>query len=145
MRIRSDRTYRFDRSPSEVWEAIGRVDQYQGWWPWLRRFDAEALAPGERWRCTIRPPVPYVLRITVDLDEVEPPRSISATVSGDIRGEAAVSLEETDSGCEVRLVSSLATDGQPLRSLTRWAPWLATFGHDWVLDTGLRQFRRRAL
>jgi uncharacterized protein YndB with AHSA1/START domain len=143
--IRSDRTYRFDHPPDAVWAAIGRVDAFQSWWPWLRRFEAEALVAGDRWDCTIRPPVPYALHVTVALDEVEAPRRIRATVSGDIHGTAAVTLEETPGGSALRLVSELAPHGQTLRHVTRWAPWLSRFGHDWVLDTGLRQFRSRAL
>jgi hypothetical protein len=41
-------------------------------------------------------------------------------------------------------VSDLAPHDATLRRIARWTPWLSRFGHDWVLDTGLRQFRRRA-
>lgn len=145
MIVRSDRSYHFARPPEEVWAALGSVDAYRRWWPWLRRFDAEALAPGARWECSVRPPVPYRLRFTVTLGEVEAPSRITASVSGDIFGDACVSLAAADGGCRVRLTSELQPSGQPLRGVTRLAPWLAQFGHDWVLDTGVRQFRRRAL
>ena len=145
MHVRSDREYRFDASPAAVWEALGRVDDYRTWWPWLRRFDADGLATGARWTCTIRPPLPYALRLVVGIDDVEPPERITATVTGDIQGDASVDLAPDGDGCVVRLRSSLAPAGQPLRAVARLTPWLARFGHDWVLDTGLRQFRRRAL
>lgn len=144
MDIRSDRTHHIGHPPEAVWAAIARVDAFQDWWPWLRRFEADALAVGDRWECTIRPPVPYALHVAVTLDEVEAPTRIGATLSGDIRGTAAVSLEEVPGGCRVRLVSDLAPHGPALRRVARWAPWVSRFGHDWVLDTGLRQFQRRA-
>ena len=145
MQVHSDRSYHFAHPPGAVWAAIGRVESFQDWWPWLRRFEATGLVRGDRWACTIRPPVPYALELTVTLDEVEEPSRIEATVSGDISGHATVSLDPVADGTRVRLVSSLRPTGQPLRAVTRLAPWLARFGHDWVLDTGLGQFRRRAL
>ena len=143
--VRSDRTYAFEQPPGAVWDAIARVESYQCWWPWLRRFDAVALRQGERWTCTIRPPLPYVLRFSVTLDEVRPDHLIAATVSGDLGGEAVVSLAPKEDGCVVRLRSSLRPQGQLLRGVAALAPRVARFGHDWVLDTGLRQFRHRAL
>lgn len=145
MEVRSDRTYRFDASPETVWDALGRVDHYRGWWPWLRRFEATGLVVGDEWRCTVRPPVPYVLRFSLHLDEVEPHRRVTATVTGDIEGDAAVTIRELDEGSEVRLISALAPRDGLLRSVSILTPWLARFGHDWVLDTGLGQFRSRAL
>lgn len=123
---------------------MGRVDAFQDWWPWLRRFDAEGLVVGDRWRCTIRPPLPYVLRLTVEIEEAVAPSTITATVSGDIAGHAAVRLEPDGSGCSIRLTSTLAPARQPLRTIAALTPWLARFGHDWVLDTGFEQFRTRA-
>ena len=145
MDVRSDRTYRFDRPAAEVWEALGRVDSYREWWPWLHDFDAEALVAGERWRCTVRPPLPYALRFTVTIDAAVEAERIEATVSGDLRGEATVELRDDGQGCAVRLRSTLQPAGRPLRIVATFAPWLARQGHDWVLDTGSRQFRRRAL
>lgn len=146
--VESDRTYRFDTDRVAVWDAIGRVDDYRGWWPWLRSFDAAGLAAGETWRCTVSPPVPYALRFEVELVEVEVHERIEAVVTGDIGGHAVVTLRPDgpdDSSTEVRLVSSLEPRRTLLTGVTRLAPWLSRFGHDWVLDTGLRQFRRRAL
>lgn len=145
MIVRSDRVYHFDFAPETVWSAIARVDEYQQWWPWLRRFDATDLRNGEQWDCVVRPPLPYALRFCVTLGTVVRPSRIDAAVTGDIRGDASVALVPTSEGCRVQLVSALEPAGQPLRSVTRLAPWVARFGHDWVLDSGLRQFHRRAL
>lgn len=145
MHVRSDRRYRFDVPPDAVWDALAGVDDYRSWWPWLRRFDAHGLVPGARWTCTIRPPLPYALQLEVTIEDAHRPERITATVTGDVRGDASVELEPDGAGCTVRLRSSLAPSGQPLRTIARLTPWLARFGHDWVLDTGLRQFRRRAL
>lgn len=145
MEVRSDRAYRFDVEPGTVWAALGRVDDYRRWWPWLRTFEAAGLEEGRAWDCVVRPPLPYELRFTIELVEVAEPTVIRAHVSGDIAGRAAVTLRPTTRGSEVRLTSVLAPRRGPLRVVARLTPWLAHYGHDWVLDTGLGQFRRRAL
>ncbi len=145
MEVRSDRSYRFVTPPEVVWDALCRVDDYRRWWPWLRRLDAQGMVEGDRWRCLILPPVPYILRLTVHLLSVEEHQRVEAQVSGDITGDATLTLDPTDEGCVVRLTSVLRPHRGPLRTVTRVAPWIAHRGHDWVLDTGLRQFRHRAL
>ena len=145
MLVGSDRTYRFDRPSTEVWDAIARVEAYPSWWPWLRRFEHGGLVPGARWTCTVVPPLPYVLRLEITISETLPPHRIEASVQGDVEGQATVELSDDGDGCEVRLRSALAPSRRPLRTVAALAPWLARFGHDWVLDTGARQFERRAL
>ena len=80
MEVRSERRFEFDAAPPALWAALGSVDDYPRWWPWLRRFEARALAPGEEWRCTVKPPLPYVVRFAIRFDEVEVERRIDATV-----------------------------------------------------------------
>jgi hypothetical protein len=53
-------------------------------------------------------------------------------------------VTQTDGGCEARLQSRLVPANQVLRAIATLARPVARFGHDWVLDTGLRQFRSRA-
>jgi hypothetical protein len=43
------------------------------------------------------------------------------------------------------LHSSLAPGNAALRLVSRFAAPIARFGHDWVLDTGARQFISRAV
>src|SRR5689334_17247421 len=71
MDVRSERRFRFDATPTALWAALDSVDDYSRWWPWLHHFDARALAAGEEWRCTVKPPLPYVVRFTIRLDEVQ--------------------------------------------------------------------------
>jgi uncharacterized protein YndB with AHSA1/START domain len=145
VQVTSDRLYRFDRSPGELWAAISRTDGYRSWWPWLRNLDAAGLIAGAAWECTVQPPLPYSLRFTVYLDEVVEAERVEARVSGDIEGSARLELHGDDAGCEARLVSALAPRNGVLRVVAAAAPRIVRFGHDWVLDTGARQFRARAL
>jgi uncharacterized protein YndB with AHSA1/START domain len=138
--VASDRRFRFDADRDTVWRALTAVDAYPAWWPWLRDFDGRALAAGERWRCTVQPPLPYRLRFTLGIDEVVEGERVAATLSGDLVGTAHLELAATASGSEIRLVSSLEPAHVVVRGVARIAQPVARYGHDWVLRTGVRQF-----
>jgi hypothetical protein len=145
VRIRSDRRHSFGRSPDELWAAIERVDRYREWWPWLRRFDAHGLARGEVWTATVQPPLPYRLTFELDLVEVVAPNIVAADVTGDIEGSARIVIAESATGADLHVQSDLTPTSRVLRSVATLASPVARYGHQWVLDTGLRQFRDRAL
>ena len=128
-----------------MWERISALENYRSWWPWLRRFDARALATGEEWRCEVQPPLPYIVRFQVAIEKVDPPAFVHALVLGDVVGDATLELEEAESGCRAILHSALAPGNSALRLVSRFAAPLARFGHDWVLDSGARQFIARAV
>jgi hypothetical protein len=123
-----------------VWAQISAVDNSRSWWPWLRRFEAGALASGEEWRCEVQPPLPYIVRFQVAIEKVDAPALVHALVLGDVVGEATLELEENESGCRATLQSALAPGNAALRMVSRFAGPVARFGHDWVLDSGARQF-----
>jgi uncharacterized protein YndB with AHSA1/START domain len=140
VKLHSDRRYHVAATREAVWARLTATDEYQQWWPWLREFEASGLASGDEWRCRIRPPLPYTLRFTIVLDEVDEPRTVAARIHGDIAGSARVELAERDGGCEIRLTSALSPRGRAARIMAELARPLARRGHDWVLDTGARQF-----
>lgn len=145
--FRSERRATFAEPPEVVWAALIDVGAYRRWWPWLTELDGDGFDVGATWRCHVRPPLPYSVRFTLHLEEVEPPRFAVATVAGDIEGHASLDLSEPSGGAgtELRLVSVLQSATRTLRLLADLGPPIVRFGHDWVLDTGLRQFRERAL
>ena len=143
--IESDRRFRFPLPRTVVWRAINRVENYPRWWPWLREFDGHALRAGDVWTCVVQPPVPYALGFALHIDEVEPGRVVTAHLRGDIEGTACLELHDRFGGCELRLVSSLAPHSPVLRAAALLARPMARYGHDWVLDTGARQFVKAAV
>ena len=142
-----------------VWSLIGQVQGYKTWWPWLRQFEGEGLAVGNEWRCTVQPPVPYLVRFRVVIDHVEAPTLVQARVLGDVVGEATLTLEARPAlagsngdhaavepaGCVASLQSSLAPGNTALAVVSRFAAPVARFGHDWVLDSAARQFIAKAV
>jgi uncharacterized protein YndB with AHSA1/START domain len=143
--VRSDRRYRFPVTPEQLWQRLRLTDDYQTWWPWLRHLDAEDLTVGDTWHCAVQPPLPYSLHFSIELRQVEAPGLVVAGVDGDIVGDARLEAAPLDGGCEVRLRSELAPGNRHLQRIARVAAPIVRFGHDWVLDTGARQFSKRAL
>jgi uncharacterized protein YndB with AHSA1/START domain len=142
--IRSDRSYRFDESRAVVWEALTRIGHYRDWWPWLRQFDGERFAVGEHWRCVVKAPLPYSLRFEIELVEVVAPDRARAELTGDIAGRAEIALSDAAHGSVLRLTSDLTGTSGLIGALDRLLRPVAAFGHDWVLDNGIRQFRAAA-
>jgi hypothetical protein len=155
VRVRSDRRFHVDAAPATVWAALEGVDRYPAWWPWLRVFRAGGLVVDEAWTCVVQPPLPYRLRFRLHLDEVVPGRLVRATLSGDLGGWARIDLQPAagpparsgemtglTAGTSIRLRSDLAPTGRLPKTLGSMMPPLARFGHDWVVDNGIRQFRR---
>ena len=137
--------YDLPLSRRDVWTLISEVSAYKAWWPWLRTFEASALAEGAEWRCEVQPPVPYAVRFRVAIEHVEAPAVVHATVSGDVVGDATLTIEDGKGGCRATVESSLAPGTTALQFVSRFAGPVARFGHDWVLDSGARQFIDRAV
>ena len=144
MEVHTDTRATYACAPDELWRALSSVESYQLWWPWLEHFDGDAFAVGERWACTVRPPLRYRVRFTVHFDEVDAPHRAGTTIDGDIRGTASLTVLPAGDGSELHLISTLAPASGPLR-LASLAPPVARWGHDWIISTGLRQFSERAL
>ena len=145
MELVSDRSWCFGAPPDVVWAALAATGDYPTWWPWLRSFDADGLVAGGRWRCTVRPPLQYSVRFALELEEVEPPHLVTARVSGDIAGRARIEITAAGARSEVRLASALTPTRRTIAWLAAAAGPIARRSHDWVLDTGARQFASRAV
>jgi uncharacterized protein YndB with AHSA1/START domain len=145
MAFRLDRTFVFERPRDHVWALVSRPEEFPRWWTWLRRIESDGLVEGTTARCLIRAPVPFPLRLGVRIDRIVPEERIEVTVTGDLDGAAALELAEHDGGTAARLVWELEAHQRLLRAaglLTRPA---LQWGQDWVVATGVRQFRQRAL
>lgn len=145
MDVRTQRSVGVDADPTAVWSAVQRVEDYRSWWPWLREFDGRVLAPGERWRCTIRPPLPWSLRVEVHLVDVRDGR-VEAVVSGDVAGAASLSVAAgPGGGTRICLDAALDAAGGATAMFHRVAPRTSRWAHDRVVDAALEGFRRRAI
>lgn len=145
MQVRSDRWYDLPATRAEVWAAFATTGSFRSWWPWLVEFEGDELAVGRQWTCAVSPPLPYVVRFTLELVDVDEHRTVRAEVRGDVVGDARLDLLDDPGGCRLHLVSDLAPGNAALQIVAAAAHPIVRRGHDWVLDTGARQFVERAL
>jgi hypothetical protein len=136
----------FPVTPERLWVTIEQFHLFASWWGWLREFraDGAGLTAGNVLHGTVVPPVPYRLRLDVRLQRCDRPRSVEARVDGDLRGRAALLLEEAGGGTRVAAAWSLEIRSIPLRLAAQAYP-VMRWGHDRVVDMAVAGFRRRAL
>jgi hypothetical protein len=145
--FRFDRTWDLPATPSRLWEVLQGTGEYPRWWPWLREFetDGSGLVEGSVARCSVRAPIPYTLDFTVTIEHVEPGTSLDARVDGDLRGPARLEIGARAKGATARLVWTVELRAPMLRAASVVVRPVMEWGHDWIADSGVRQFRERAL
>ena len=138
------RVHHFAASASEVWTAIGRVDQFERWWPWLDQFRLEGngLVTGSVLYGVVSPPVPYRMRIEVELVRCVPARAIDAVVRGDLLGDARLRLRPGGAGTEAEVAWSVEMMQRPMRLASVFTRPILQWGHDRVVDTTVNGFKR---
>jgi uncharacterized protein YndB with AHSA1/START domain len=143
--IEHRRAYEFASTPEELWEAIQEVDQFPKWWPWLEEFRLEGgvLAPGSVLHGVVAPPVPYRMRIQVELVHCEPPTHIDAVVRGDLEGVAQIDMRPSSVGTTAEVAWTVEMMQRPMRMADRVAHHLLQWGHDRVVEITVAGFRRR--
>jgi hypothetical protein len=140
-----DRRFEFAVSPEAFWSTVARTDRYPEWWTWLREFESDGLRDGAHTACVIQAPLPYALRVTIDVERTVPPVLVETRVSGDLDGPARLEIAPTPQGCAARLVWSLELREPWLARLARFTRPVLTWAHDRVISSGVRQFERVAL
>lgn len=140
-----DRRFEFAVSPETFWQTVSRTDSYPEWWTWLREFDSDGLHTGSRTECVIRAPLPYALRVRIDVERAVRPDVVETRVSGDLDGPARLEISPTASGCTARLMWSLELREPWLARLARVTRPVLTWAHDRLITSGVREFERVAL
>jgi len=133
-------------TPEQVWRSIEHCEGFETWWAWLRSFHVEGggLVPGAVLRGVVVPPVPYVMRIRVGIDNVQPARRVDATVDGDLRGVAHLELTPSGGGTTAEVWWTIEMMQRPMRLAARLAGPLLRWGHDRVVEATVAGFRRHA-
>jgi len=136
--------FRFPVAPADLWSALERCERFEAWWAWLREFRLEGpgLVTGAVLHGVVAPPLPYRMRVRVLLLSCEPPRSIDATVDGDLVGHARLVLEPDGAGTRAGVAWTIEMMQRPMRVAARLSFPLLCWGHDRVVDATVAEFRR---
>lgn len=139
------REFEFPLPPEELWERLENVDQFERWWPWLREFrlEGDTLATGSVLHGVVVPPLPYRMRIRVELTRCEPPDRIDADIGGDLEGGARLDLRPDGAGSRVEVAWAVEMMQRPMRLASRFGWPLLQWGHDRVVESTVAGFRRR--
>jgi carbon monoxide dehydrogenase subunit G len=137
--------FSFPVPPEHVWAAIERLDRFESWWSWLGQLqvDGTGLQEGSVLRGTVSPPVPYRMRVEVELQRCIPCQLIDARVTGDLAGDAHLRIQPDGSSTVTDVDWSLEMLQRPMRVAARVAFPLLRFGHDRVVDGTVSAFRRQ--
>ena len=131
--------------PAVLWEALSRTDRYQQWWGWLRGFEGGALEEGRTTGCIVRAPLPYALHFAVTVERVVAAERVEARVSGDLEGPAVLEMGSHLDGSWAGLHWEMELRAPLLRAASVLGRPVMVWGHDWVVGTGVEQFRAKAL
>lgn len=136
--------YRFEASPEELWEALGRSDLYTRWFRWMRDVEVAGSVPerGSSVSFKVFAPIPYRIRLRVEVVSAVRPKRVHASVEGDLRGRASLALETEGTGSVVRVKWDVVVVGRALRPAMRVARPLLLRAQHWAVDVALRGFRR---
>jgi carbon monoxide dehydrogenase subunit G len=137
--------FSFPVPPDDLWAAIERLDQFESWWGWLGQLqvDGRGLQEGSVLRGTVSPPVPYRMRVQVELCRCVPCQLIDASVTGDLAGDAHLRLHRDGSNTVTDVAWSLEMRQRPMRVAARVAYPVLRWGHDRVVDATVSAFRRQ--
>ena len=140
--FRFDRTWHFDVSLERLWGAVADTEAYPRVWPWLDDFQTGPLSVVTVARFRVRPPLPYRLQFTVQVDDVVEYEHVSARVGGDVEGPARLDLAPTPTGSSARLTWELELRRPSLARVEPLVRPVMILGHNLVVARGVRQFRR---
>ena len=133
-------TYAFALSPEELWAAIEQVDKFGGWWGWLQEFrlDGDGLRAGSVLHGVVAPPLPYRMRLRVEIVSSIKNKSLGAEVHGDLEGVAHLEMHAITVGTTVDIDWTVEMMQRPMRLASRFAYPLLRWGHDRVVEMTLR-------
>jgi uncharacterized protein YndB with AHSA1/START domain len=121
--------------PESVFEAISDARSYPTWWsPVYIDVDADGPAVlGKTSRQHFKGRLPYHLNTRSIITELDPPRTITGEVDGDLRGTGTWTLTPIDIGTHVRFDWQVHADRKLLRALTPLLRPMLRWNHNWAI------------
>jgi carbon monoxide dehydrogenase subunit G len=134
----------FATRPDVLWATLEHVERFEGWWPWLQdfRLEGDGLTAGSVLHGVVAPPLPYRMRVRVELTACVRPVTIEAVVAGDLVGVASLAMRPAGVGTAVDAAWTVEMMQAPMRLASRVAYPLLRWGHDRVVDVTVARFRR---
>lgn len=137
-------TFELPLARDRAWDILGQTEHYQSWWPWMRHLEVggEPLERGSSFSFLVVAPIPFTMRLRVEVANAEEPESIEARVRGDLSGTATMEFEEHGSDTKAHIGWTVEVVKPSLRPVARVMRPLLLWGQTWAVDVALRGFRR---
>lgn len=137
----------FDATPEELWTALGRTDNYEDWWTWMRDVKVTGSVPetGSSVDFGVVTPLPLRMQLRVEVVSALRPETIEATVSGDLSGNAALRFRPSGAGSTADVTWSVEVVKRAMRAAAVPMRPVLQWGQDWAVRVALRGFRRHLI
>jgi len=129
-----------------VWQALKHPAEWPRWWSFVRSAEeidgGDANGLGARYRFHWASRLPYSIRLSTTVVEIEKPRLISARAEGDLRGLGTWRLQEMGDETLVEYTWSVDLDRAWMRTMLPVLRPAFAWNHNAVMaagETGLRK------
>lgn len=133
--------------PTAVWQAIAKPEEWPSWWPSMEQISVlhdkrtDGLV-GSQFAVICRPYQLYALRFTITLTEVNPPRSIVGTASGDLEGTGMWQFTQQQNVIILTLTWDVSTTNPWMNLISPLMRPIFSFVHRLVMNQGERGLQK---
>jgi hypothetical protein len=124
-----------------VWDALYATDRYTEWWPSIveyKKLTPEITGIGARAQRAVRGRLPYTLRYTTTVTNVDPLRELAYDSEGDLVGKGRFVLTQQGEWTEVVFYWDVSTRSYWMNLLAPLLGWLFAWNHHYVMAQGER-------
>ena len=143
MTIRFETSVTFAAPRPFVWDALKKVELFDGWWEWMRdvHLRGEALTAGSTISFTIDPPIPYRMDVAVDVVDAVEGSWLEGRVTGDLDGIASLRLADEGGATRAKVGWDVEVTSPVIRPVILIARPVLVRAQLWAVHVALRGFR----
>ncbi len=140
-----ERTFVFDGSPSDLWDAVALLARRNDFDERLFRFalDGPPLETDSTVEVEVTPPLPYRVRLQIQFSECIRPSEIRIALRGDVEGVGSVHILPRGEETHVKATWNVEIVQPAMRTVASVAYPIVVWGQDLVVDAIVRGFRRQ--
>jgi len=140
-----ERTFVFDGSPSDLWDAVALLARRNDFDERLFRFelDGPPLETDSTVEVEVTPPLPYRVCLQIQFSECIRPSEIRIALRGDVEGVGSVHLLARGEVTDVKATWNAEVVQPAMRTVARVAYPIVVWGQDLAVDAIVWAFRQQ--
>ena len=130
--------WKLDAPLPEIWDIVNDPERWNEWWQGVLEVKAlsDSTTGNIRFEHTWRSFIPYKLKFITTVTEIDPLKSIFATVTGELEGTGKWEFKENNEGTEVTYYWFVRTTMNWMKITAPFLSWLFRWNHDTVMRWG---------